>query len=83
MHAKKRCISNITSTLALLYEDMNKSPTTLFELSTLHYKRIKKYTIHVTGLSIKVDKDGKGKNKDKTFYTKVEYGSNINRSTKK
>ena len=83
MHAKKRSISNITSTLAPLYEDMNKSLTTLFELSTLHYKRIKMNAIHVTGLSIKEDKNSKGQKKDITLYTKVEYGSNINRSTKK
>lgn len=77
MHAKKRSISNISITLDPLYEDMNKSPTTLFELSTLHYKRIKMNTIHVTGLSIKEDKNSEGK------ITKVEYSSNINQSTKK
>ena len=70
MHAKLRSISTITSTLAPLYEDMNKSPTTLFELSTLQYKRFKMNAIHVTGLSINEDKNSKGQKKDITLYTK-------------
>ena len=78
MHAKKIYISNITSTLDPLYEDTDKSPTTLFELSTLQYKRIKMNAIHVTSLSIKNEKNSKDNKKDITLYTKVEYGSNIN-----
>ena len=76
-------MSNITSTLSPLYEDMNKSPTTLFELSSQHYKRIKMNSIHVTGPSIMNNKETQGDKKYIALYTKVEYGENINRCSKR
>ena len=57
-----------------MYEDENKAPTTLFELSNVQYKRMMSNSIHVSGIH---KSKGVDMGQEFTLYTKVIYGSSI------
>ena len=79
MHTKKASIDDMTQSLLPLYNNQSKSPTTLFELSPSQYVRMKKNSIHITGLSLKTSP---GKKDNNILYSLTKYGSNLKSSTK-
>ena len=80
MHTKKASIDDMTQSLLPLYNNQSKSPTTLFELSPSQYVRMKKNSIHITGLSLKASP---GKKDNKILYSQAMYGSNLKASTRR
>ena len=78
--AKECSINAITNCITTLYEDRNKSPTTLFELSKQQYKRMKSNSIHVSGMT-KSKEMSKGP--DHILYSNVTYGVSVSITKKK
>ena len=79
MHTKIASIDHVKTILRPLYNNGNKSPTTLLELSPSQYKRISNNSIHLTGLSIQASSWEKN---IYILYTHAKYGSNIKSRTK-
>ena len=68
-------MDNTMNNLQSLYDDNNKNPTTLFELSTPQYKQLLINSLHLTGLSMTV---GSNKNGQQISYFNINRGQPSN-----
>ena len=70
---KKITKTETLSTLSQLFSSNVKAPTTLIELTSRDYNRMKKNSIYVSGMS-RVIGNKKDKSATTTLYSKVTYG---------